>query len=287
MINKKIIKRAKEITRQYGRGFYRASFLFPKHIREATFILYAFVRLPDEMVDSEKDMVKAKDDLTKWTSDWQRVLDGEKDFDCDELLFAAKEVFDNYKIPYEYSHSFLKAMNQDLTKDRYETYKELEGYMYGSASVIGIMMSYIIGFKEGALSYAKSLGEAFQLINFIRDLKDDYQSRERIYLPKEDMDQFGVSENYIANGILDDKWVAFMKFEVDRSKELLANGLIGIPMLQGNGRKAIYASYLIYTKLIKQIEKQNYNTFSKRIVVSPLDKTMLLFKAIWIKNQQL
>lgn len=285
MINREILKRAKKITHKYGRGFYRSSFLFPKKTREATFILYAFVRIPDEMVDSEKDVSIAKKILEKWISDWDRVIKGEKGFDCDGLLFATKEIFDEYHIPYEYSLSFLKAMSQDLTKDRYETYQELESYMYGSASVVGIMMSYIIGFEEDALTYAKSLGEAFQLINFLRDVKEDYQSRGRIYLPKEDMDIFGVSEKYIIQEILDDKWVSFMKFEIARTKELLANGLIGIPMLRGNGQKAVYASYLIYSKLIEQIEKDNYNVFSKRVVVSPINKTMLLLKAIWKKSQ--
>lgn len=281
MAKSDLLKRAKAITRQYGRGFYRASYLFPQKTREATWIIYAFVRIPDEMVDSEKDILIAKENLTNWSNNWQRVLDGEKDLDCDELLFATKEIFDMYQIPYEYSYDFLNSMSQDLTKDRYATYKELEDYMYGSASVIGIMMSYIIGFKPGALPYAKALGEAFQLINFLRDTREDYQSRKRIYLPREDMVRFGVTEEHVEKGILDDAWRAFMKFKLDRAKVLLAEGLKGIPLLSGRGQKAVYASYLIYNELIKQIEKAQYDTFSKRIVVSPLNKTMLLCKALW------
>lgn len=280
MIQKNTLNRAKLITCEYGRGFYRASFLFPKKTREATWIIYAFVRIPDEVVDSQKDISIAKRDLDTWSSDWQKVSSGEKDFECDEIMFAAKEIFDEYQIPYHYSFDFLKSMHQDLTKDRYSTYQELEQYMYGSASVIGIMMSYIIGFKEGALPFAKSLGEGFQLINFIRDVKDDYETRGRIYLPKEDMDKFGVTEEYIKNGILDESWKKFMDFELKRSKYLLEDGLKGIPMLSGGGQKAVYASYLIYNQIIEKIEEENYNIFSKRIVVSPVRKTMLLLKSI-------
>jgi 15-cis-phytoene synthase len=242
--------------------------------------LLGFVRLPDEMVDSQKDMGLAKAELDKWTSDWQKALNGEKDFECDNILFATKEIFDEYKISYQYSFDFLDAMHQDLTKDRYETYKELEDYMYGSASVIGIMMSHIIGFSEGALPYAKSLGEAFQLINFLRDTKDDYDSRGRIYLPKKDMDKFEVTEDHVKKGILDDSWRNFMSFELDRARDLLAQGLKGIPMLSGRGQKAVYASYLIYSKIVEEIKNQNYDTFSKRIVVSPITKTMLLLRSI-------
>ncbi len=285
MIDRSVIQRAKSITRQYGRGFYRASLLFSTEVREATWVLYAFVRIPDEMVDSQKDMTVAKQQLDRWSSDWHRVTNGEKDFDCDPILFATKEIFDNYHISYQYSLDFLLAMYQDLVKDRYESYSELERYMYGSASVVGIMMSHIIGFKDGALPYAKSLGEAFQLINFLRDVTDDYESRGRIYLPKEDMDRFGITENHVAKGIVDAQWKAFMKFEITRAKELLAQGYKGIPLLFGRGQKAVYASYLIYGKIIEEIEKAHYDIFSKRIVVSPLDKTMLLCKAIWKKNQ--
>jgi phytoene synthase len=147
-------------------------------------------------------------------------------------------------------------------------------------------MSYIIGFKDGALTHAKALGEAFQLINFLRDSKDDFDSRGRIYLPKEDMERFGVTEDHIKNSILDQAWRDLMAFEVRRAKDLLENGKQGITMLRGRGRSAVYASYLIYKKLLEEIEKENYNTFSKRIVISPLQKTMLLLKSIWTKNLQ-
>ncbi len=284
MISKEVLERARKITKDFGRGFYRASFLFPKKVREATWIFYAFVRLPDEMVDSQQDKQKALLELNKWTDDWKSVLDGKKDQSYDPILFATKEIFDLYKIPLEYSHDFLVAMHQDLIKDRYASYQELEQYMYGSASVIGMAMSHIIGFDEGALSHAKSLGEAFQLINFLRDSKEDYISRGRIYLPKEGMDRFGVTEDHIKNNISDQAWRDLMAFEVGRAKTLLENGKRGITMLRGRGRKAVYASYLIYKELLQEMEKSAYDTFSKRIVISPLQKTMLLLKSIWTKN---
>ncbi len=284
MINKDLLKRAKLITRQYGRGFYRSSFLFPKKVREATWIFYAFVRLPDEMVDTEKDKNKALVELNKWSNDWKSVIDNNPNKEVDPLIFATKEIFDFYNIPYEYVSNFLFAMYQDLNKTRYNSYKELEEYMYGSAAVIGLVMSHIIGFREGALPHAKALGEAFQLINFIRDAKEDYDVRGRVYLPKEDMDKFGITEDYIRKSVLDDSMKKFLAFELGRAKVLLEEGQKGIKML-GNGRSAVFASYLIYKKLIEKIEFENYDVFSKRIVISPLQKTMLLFKAVWNKNQ--
>ena len=284
MISKEVLSKAKAITKLYGRGFYRASFLFPKKTREATWVLYAFVRIPDEMVDSEPDKSVAKASLEKWMADWEKVVNGSKEQSLDPILFAAKEVFDEHKIDIKYSYDFLSAMHQDLETTRYQSYKELESYMYGSASVIGIMMSHIIGFKEGALPYAKSLGEAFQLINFLRDTQDDYRTRGRIYISKEDMDRFGVSEDHIKNSINDSAWKALMSFEVARAKGLLEEGRKGIPLLNGRGQKAVYASYLIYKKILEEIERLDYDTFSRRVVISPLDKTMLLLKALWNKS---
>lgn len=99
------------------------------------------------------------------------------------------------------------------------------------------------------------------------------------------MDRFGVTEEYVVKRIVDDKWRNFMKFQVSRAKILLEEGRKGLPLLFGRGQKAVYASYLIYGKIIEEIEKADYDTFSKRIVVSPLTKTVLLCKALWKKNQ--
>jgi phytoene synthase len=240
--------------------------------------------LPDEMVDSEKDKNKALAELNKWSNDWKSVVDNIPNKEVDPLIVATKEIFDFYHIPYEYVNDFLFAMYQDLNKTRYSSYKELEEYMYGSAAVIGLVMSHIIGFREGALPHAKDLGEAFQMINFIRDVKEDYDNLGRVYFPKEDMDKFGITEDHIRKSILDDSMKKFLAFELDRAKSLLEEGEKGIKML-GNGRSAVFASYLIYKKLIEKIEFENYDVFSKRIVISPLQKTMLLFKAVWNKNQ--
>lgn len=280
MISENLLQRAKGITKLYGRGFFRASYFFPKKTREATWILYTFVRLPDEMVDTQEDRNIAIKDLEKWINDWNNVVLGKHEETVDPILFAAKEIFDEYKIPYEYSLTFLKSMHQDLNISRYDNYEELRSYMYGSASVIGIMMSYIIGFKEGALPHAVSLGEALQLINFLRDCKEDYKERGRIYIPKEDMDRFGVSEINIKDCIVDDKWKALMKFEINRVQELLEHGRKGIELLDNKGKKAVFASVLVYSEIIKKIIEKDYDVFSNRVVVSPFRKSLLLLKSI-------
>ena len=273
---------AQSIIKRYGTGYYRATFLFPREIREATWTYYTFVRLPDEIVDGQA-VTDREQKLAVWIQEWSDVASGTKVSDND-ALHAFKRVTDEYHIPLEYSLSFLKSMQQDLTVSRYATYKELQEYMYGSAVVVGYTMSHIIGFTDGALPYAKALGEAFQMTNFLRDIKDDYDERGRIYIPQEDMDRFGVTEAHILNGVVDDAWQSLMKFEIARTRALYERGVAGIALLHPRGRRAVYAAALIYREILDQIEKSNYESFSHRIVVSPFRKTVLLLKALWKRN---
>jgi len=273
-------KKAQAIIKKYGTGYYRATFLFPKEIREATWIYYQFVRTADEFVD-DGTVIDHTGSLLKWEDEWHKAKSGQT---SNRLFAEYKNILKKYHIPIEYTGSFFKTMEQDLAISRYSTYRELEKYMYGSATVVGYTMSYIIGFRDGAFPYAKALAEAFQMINFLRDISDDYKERGRIYIPQEDMDRFGVTEEHIAQGILDDKWYALMRFEIGRTRELYTKGVYGISLLDKRGRKAVYAAALIYNDILNKIEKNKYDIFSRRVVVSPLRKTMLLCKALCNRN---
>ncbi len=273
-------KNAEEVIKKYGTGYYRATFLFPQQIREATWVYYQFVRTADEFVDAE-GVLERKSKLLEFKENWRKSLENSHE---DDLFKQYNEVCRTYNIPTEYTEDFFTAMEQDLTVSRYKTYPDLEKYMYGSATVIGYTMSHIIGFKDGALPHAKALGEAFQMTNFLRDIREDYEERGRIYIPEEDMHRFNVTEEHIAKHIVDPAWHALMKFEVERIKELYIKGSAGIPMLDIRGRRAVYAAMLIYKEILEKIEENNFDVFSKRIVVSPFRKTVLLFEALWKRN---
>lgn len=272
----------KDIIKTYGRGYYRATFLFPRSIREATWIYYTFVRLPDEIVDGAIEEDRAQR-LQVWKEQWKGIVAGKGEIH-NEACVAFKGVMDEYHIPAEYSFSFLEAMEQDLTKAQYQTYTDLEAYMYGSAVVVGYTMSHIIGFEEGALPYARALGEAFQMTNFLRDIREDYEVRGRVYIPQEDLDRYGVTIDHIREHRCDEAWRALMRFEMARTRALYATGIAGIARLHPRGRRAVYAAARIYKEILDNIENNNYDIFSRRIVVSPFRKTVLLCKALWKRN---
>lgn len=272
-------KKVRDIIKKYGTGYYRATFLFPREIRHATWIYYTFVRLPDEIVDGASVSDRTAK-LATWIEKWNTYLEHRGITDV-EVFRSFAEVMDEYAIPAEYAASFLEVMRQDLSVTRYETYRDLEGYMYGAAVVVGYTMSHIVGFNDGALPHAKALGEAFQMTNFLRDIREDYEERGRIYIPREDMERFGVSERHIADHHTDDAWRALMKFEIDRTRALYEKGVSGIPLLDPRGRRAVYAAALLYKEILNKIENRGYDIFTERVVVSPLRKTMLLLQALW------
>jgi 15-cis-phytoene synthase len=280
---KKALVSARDTIKRYGSGYYRATILFPQEIKEAVWVLYEFVRLPDEIVDGEGlDKAAA---LEAWEKGWCAVAE-EGVVSDNQTMMAFLGVVKKYQIPLSYTYDFFAAMRQDLTKKRYQTYEELEGYMHGSASVVGYMMSHIIGYRGDAFPYARALAEAFQMTNFIRDIKEDYDLRGRIYLPATDCQRFGVTEEHIAAGVRDEAWRKLITFEIARTRAMYEKGVSGIPLLDVKGQRAVYAAALIYKDILDKIEYANCDVFSERIYVGSLRKTMLLCKAlVWNKNQ--
>lgn len=278
------IESIKKIIKKHGTGYYRATFLFPKKIREEVWTLYTFLRLADEIVDTQTDVTLASKELTAWQEEWTSVLTGKRQEDTYAIFREMKVLHDAHHIPHEYSEVFLECMKQDLSVARYATYTDLEKYMYGSAVIVGYMMSHIIGFADGALPHARALGEAMQITNFLRDVREDYELRNRIYIPEEDMKKFGVTEDHIKNHVVDNAWIALMRYQINRARMLYVQGNAGIALLDKKGRKAIFAASRIYEGILGKIEQHNYDVFTKRTTVNPFTKTLILIKTLCNNN---
>jgi len=268
------------ITKQFGTSYYFATRFLPSDLREATYALYSFFRIPDEIVDNS--IHKKEDDilaeLEDWEKMWHQAYKGE--ITIYPTLNLTTQVFRKYNIPYQYSLDFLKAMKQDVHITRYNTYKDLQDYMYGSASVVGLMMSYVIGFNnEKALDYAPYLGEAMQLTNFIRDIGEDYKERSRIYLPQEDMDKYNVKEIDIKDNQVNDNFIELIKFEIKRARNLYRQSDKGIKYLNKRGRFAVIMASRMYEAILDKVEQNNYNVLTKRARTSKREKIYILGKS--------
>jgi 15-cis-phytoene synthase len=273
---------ARRLQKKHGTSYYFATCLFPKELRQATFALYAFFRVPDEFVDNPTAADSGRRQLERWRSDWERTYQSGGSGD-DPVLRATAHVFQKYQIPYGYSESFLDAMERDLSDDTYEDYAALERYMYGSAAVVGLMMSHVIGFSDPrALAYAEKLGYAMQLTNFLRDIDEDFSARGRVYLPKDELARFGVSRQNIQDRAFDPDFRALMQFQIDRAYRLYEESAAGIALLNPDGRFAVRTASALYREILVKLGQQENNPFLGRARTSTLEKTRLTAR-IWLK----
>jgi 15-cis-phytoene synthase len=276
-MQKETIEKARGIEKRYGSNYYLATLFFPKEIRNAVFVLYAFVRIPDEFVDNPTPGSDPTQLLAKWRTEWISTYEtGEGEND---IMRSTRELFLTYHIPFSLSLEFIDAMTQDLTKSRYQTYAELKAYMRGSADVVGIMLTHILGYSDpSAFTYAEKLGEAMQFTNFLRDIDEDLTDRNRIYLPQEDLDRFSVTEGMLRGKSMTPELTNLMKYEVVVAHQLFTDARPGIALLSPKTRRAVLLASAFYEGILDEIERQDYDIFSTKAKLSIIKKSNILIK---------
>lgn len=262
------------LTQQHSRTFYLASSLLPSAKRHAARALYAFCRVSDDLVDHAA--AGARERLLSWR---QRALSPHPPLD-DPVALAWADARARFRIPLRYAEQLIDGISRDLGPARYTTFEELAGYCYGVASTVGLMAMHIIGFHSNeAIPYAVKLGVALQLTNILRDVGEDWRAG-RLYLPQEELARFGLSEDDIAAGRVDDRWRAFMRFQIARARRLYAEARPGIALLQRDGRFAIAAAADLYQAILDDIEAHDGDVFHRRAHVTTWGKLRRL-PGIW------
>jgi phytoene synthase len=279
------IEVCRKINRKYGPNYYLATKFYPLEIRKAIWAVYAFVRVADQIVDDPATDRPIKQ-LGKWAQDWIDAYEGRETHS--PVLRAAAAVWHRYDIPFSYSEDFLAAMAQDLEQERYQDLKELRGYMYGSAAVIGLIITHIVGYRGGdkTLAGAKLLGEAMQLTNFLRDVREDITVRNRIYLAANDMEKFGVTEEDIVGLRFNEKTRALIKYYVELTHTWYEEAIPSINFLPHSSRLPIRIAAELYEDILDKIEKNDYNVFAiDKIKPSKLEK-LKTTKNVWYYNRK-
>ena len=275
------LEECRKITKKYGTSFYFATQFFPRATRDAIYAVYAFARIPDEIVDDpnagDKDEVLVK--LNAWRDSWLAAVEqGESE---DEVLNAIIVMFARHGIPVEDGEAFLKSMFMDEEKFSYANYGELEEYMYGSAGVIGLMVTRIVGYSTpDAFEYAIKLGYAFQLTNFLRDIREDCEELGRVYMPEDELKQFGLQPSDLRRSVLDERFVNFMKFQIERNRLVYRESFPGIKLLNWRGRLAVKVSYVLYKAILGEIERADYNVYRSRVRTGLRQKIALSLLAL-------
>ncbi|MDT8304440.1 MAG: squalene/phytoene synthase family protein [Anaerolineae bacterium] len=266
------------LTREHSHTFFVASALLPHAQRKAIRALYAFCRTSDDLVDND-----ASDKASKLYH-WRQLTLHDHAHHDDPVSLAWADTRARYQIPRQYAEQLLDGVATDLTKTRYQTFDELAQYSYAVASTVGLMSMHIVGYSgKEAIPYAVKLGVALQLTNILRDVGEDWQNG-RLYLPQDELEAFGLTEEDIDQGIVDERWRAFMRFQIERARQLYAEALPGVVMLDKKGRLAIAAAAELYQAILDDIEANDYDVFTRRAHVSTGRKLALL-PGIWWRSR--
>jgi phytoene synthase len=259
----------KRLNSLHGKTYYLATLLLPAAKRPFVHALYGFARYADEIVDdlaSTLTPAQKAEHLRKWSDG---ILQGLKTGKSDDAIGRALiDTVSRFAIPHQHFVDFLHSMEMDLTITQYQTYDDLYEYIYGSAAVIGLEMVPILGNSNPeALDAAKKLGVAFQLANFIRDVGEDLE-RGRVYLPLDELAEYGVSREMLEARILTPEIVSALKFQIERVRQLQREAAPGIELLDKTSRPCIRAASELYCGIVDEVEKIGYDIFTKRAKTS-------------------
>lgn len=254
------------ITRRYSTSFSMGIRVFDKKYRSPIYAIYGFVRFADEIVDTFHDFPK-KELLDKFRRDTYEAI--ESGISLNPVLHSFQNVVNKYNIENELIDAFLDSMEMDLNLNAYED-NLYQKYIYGSAEVVGLMCLRVFvngddNMYKHLYASARSLGSAFQKINFLRDIKSDFDERGRVYFPGVDFRSFSLGDK--------------LQIESDIKKDF-DDALLGITQLPQGVRFGVYLAYKYYTKLFQKIKSASPTKVKEeRIRVRDSRKVVLIFSS--------
>ena len=263
----------KRLNNLHGKTYFLATRLLPPAKRPFVHALYGFARYADEIVDdlasTLSDNEKAQS-LKSWGD--EVLLNIRSGKSHDHIGAALVDTVNRFSIPISYFEAFLHSMTMDLTVTEYHTYEDLYEYVYGSATVIGLQMVPILGtVSEQSIAEAniaaEKLGAAFQLANFIRDIGEDL-TRGRVYLPVTELQSHGVTREMLEARIVTPQIKNALKEQIQRVRNLQAEAKAGIKLLSVESRACIEAASELYCGIVDEVEKIDYQIFTKRAKTS-------------------
>lgn len=264
-----------EIIRKASKTFYISSLFFPKSIRGDVHILYSFLRISDDLVDS---VPPKEDEFLELKSQLSESLDNKEvsDFYVKAFSDLAKRKGIDRKVIYDY----LDIQEMDLKKRSYSSYEELDRFIYGVAGVVGLMMAKVMDLKEESFPGAIKLASAMQNVNIIRDISEDL-SASKVYLPQDELKKFGLQGELTKKESQKkpEEYVSFIRFQLERARGLLLEGKESFKYIPDNIVLPIRIVAEIYEDIINRIYSEPRLIFEKKMKPS-----ILTILKISIKN---
>lgn len=267
-----------QYVRRSGSSFYFPMLVFPRDKRNAIMTVYAFCRYTDDMVDTVAAHPNPLEFLDHWKNELQKAVTGKSEI---HFLNQLIDIAAKFSIPLELFFELIRGVEMDLTKNRYKTFEELYEYCYRVASTVGLMTVSILGKKNSRIeSYAVNTGIAVQLTNIIRDVASDIQ-KDRIYIPKQELEKFGCTEEDFLNRKNHASFLRLMREQCARAHHFYQ---------KADADYAIERSYLlfparamqnIYRSLLIKTETHLNDVFQKKISLSLPQKASIVIKTWW------
>ncbi|MBP1656842.1 MAG: crtB [Bacteroidetes bacterium] len=257
---------SRRITREHAHTFYFASHMLPREKREAAYAVYAFCRHADNLVDVRGGETTLAPDVPERLAALRGELTDMYEGAAETTSWPALQaVIRRHQIPRRYFDALIDGVEMDLSPRVFKTFAELDVYCYRVASVVGLIMSHVFGAtSEEALRDAAYLGTAMQLTNILRDVGEDYRLG-RIYLPRDEMERFGVGERIIAEGVVTEDVRRLLEFQIARAREYYRIAQPGIALLPNDGSQlCVRLMSTLYARILDAIEDNGYNVFSRR-----------------------
>lgn len=252
--------KATTIFKKGSKTYYFSSIFFPPNTRDKVTNLYAYVRTIDDFVDT----VPA--DIHSFFQYKEQTVKG---ITNNEIIAAFLKLAKDNNFQRDWYMSFLHSMELDIHKTTYESYKELEEYIYGSANVIGYMMAAIMDLPKGSFEYAGLQGKAMQLINFIRDIKEDIDLG-RTYIPQEDLRKFKLQTIQPTNEQENEKFISLIRYEIERYFSIQKDAEKGYKYIPKKYLIPIQTAAQMYYWTAKEIYKNPLIVFEKKLKPSKL-----------------
>ncbi|MEW6020514.1 MAG: presqualene diphosphate synthase HpnD [Pseudomonadota bacterium] len=267
-------------TVQSGSSFYYSFLFLEPARRRAITALYAFCREVDDTVDDATDGSVARIKLAWWRTEVSNMYKGTPTHPVTQAL---QPHLTAYNLQEQHLQAIVDGMEMDLDQSRYLDYAGLRKYCWHVAGVVGILSASIFGYKNAqTLEYAEKLGLAFQLTNIIRDVGEDAR-KGRIYLPVNELQQFGVTAADLLNARHSEKFEALMAFQTERAQKMYDEALAALPKEDRRAQRPGLMMSAIYRTLLEEIARDKYHVLTQRISLTPLRKLWLAWKT-YVRN---
>jgi phytoene synthase len=265
-----------------GSSFYYSFLFLPPPRRRAITALYAFCREVDDVVDECSDPQLARAKLAWWRAELAAAYAGRPSHPVTQALAAAAG---DFNLPQELLAEIIDGMEMDLVQTRYADFKALHLYCYRVASTVGLLAAEIFGYEDRrTLKYAHDLGLAFQLTNIIRDVGEDAR-RGRIYLPADELAQFGVGAEDILHSRYSEAFRRLMTFQIERAERYYEQALAQLPAQDRRAQRAGLAMAAIYRALLAEIRRDGCRVLDRRMALTPLRKLWIAWRT-WFRERK-